>query len=163
MHKSMRLILVLAIGSCGACSTTASRDIDSRAALHPAASAPELLAVLFKEGHPNAGDRLTDAVTDPEFTENALARDAEIINRLTQLKFQVSGTTDNRECSAQECIALSLRRAQLVYDWLVAHGVQEKQLESPVGRGDQVPITDNITETARSANRRAIIAPVLTN
>lgn len=157
MDKGMWLILALAIGSCGACTTLESSTVESSATLYPAASAPELLVGLFKEGRPHAGDRLSDAVTDPDFTLSALARDADIINRFTDFEFQISGTTDNRECAAQECIELSLRRARLVYEWLVAHGVQETRLKPPIGRGDQVPLTDNSTETERSVNRRVII------
>ena len=102
-------------------------------------------------------DALLDSVTDIEFTKYALATDAEIINKVKQLKFQIAGTTDNRECSLEACNDLSLRRAQLVHDWLVSHGVAESRLKPPIGRGDQAPITDNATEDARSFNRRAVV------
>jgi hypothetical protein len=151
--------LVLALAGCSCCATKASSPNDGVPRNPPAST--ELLAVLFKEGKPSAGDSLPEAVTDAEFTVSALKRDAEIINRVEALRFQVVGTTDNKECDAQECIELSLRRAKLVHAWLVNYGVSESKLKPPVGRGDQAPLTDNSTEAARSANRRAIVDFVL--
>jgi OOP family OmpA-OmpF porin len=67
---------------------------------------------------------------------------------------EIIGFTDNQECSGSECQALSLRRAQVVYDWLVAHGVSPNNLRAPVGRGSDLAIDSNDTELGRQRNRR---------
>jgi hypothetical protein len=153
----MRILIVSAVLTCVGCvsANSASRTFDI--ASNPATSGPELLAITFKEGRPRDGDALLESVTDLNFTEHALDRDLQIIKRFTQLQFQVSGTTDDKECAPDTCDALSLRRARLVHDWFLRRGVQDSSLKSPIGRADKAPITDNATEDARSANRRAIV------
>jgi hypothetical protein len=146
--------LVIVLASCASCASPAYRS-------NVPSSGPELLAVLFKEGRPLTTDTLMTAVTDPQWTVEALAKDAKIINSIPQLKFQVDGTTDNQECPATDCVSLSLRRARLTHDWLVSHGVPAPRLLAPRGMGSSTPLTDNATETSRSANRRAVVNYVL--
>lgn len=137
----------------------AARDA-ARTAASPT-SGPEVLAITFKEGRPREGDGLLESVSDARFTEHALSRDLEIISRFPQLTFQVSGTTDNKECAPEACHDLSVSRARLVNNWLLSHGIQSSALKQPIGRGDQAPLTDNASEDARSANRRAVIDLVI--
>jgi outer membrane protein OmpA-like peptidoglycan-associated protein len=72
----------------------------------------------------------------------------------------IEGNTDNRGSAAVNQ-ALSERRARVVLQWLVEHGVEASRLES-AGFGPSRPITTNDTPAGRQANRRVelrIVAP----
>ncbi len=69
-----------------------------------------------------------------------------------QIKVEVAGHTDSRG-SDEYNRKLSERRAKVVYDYLVAHGIDAQRL-SWRGYGESQPIADNDTEAGRAQNRR---------
>ncbi|MGN6234797.1 OmpA family protein, partial [Dyella sp.] len=50
--------------------------------------------------------------------------------------------------------SLSERRAQIVYDYLTAHGIDASRLEGPIGHGENDPVDTNDTDAGRARNRR---------
>ena len=113
----------------------------------------EFSVVLFKESRPAIGETLEESVTDVEWTRKALSHDALLISRVSHYKFRALGTTDTAECDPSECHELGMRRARLVQDWLIAHGVDQSRLLAPTSLGSSRPLTDNGDEAERSANR----------
>jgi OOP family OmpA-OmpF porin len=69
-----------------------------------------------------------------------------------QIKVEVAGHTDSRGSEAYNQ-QLSERRAKVVYDYLVDHGIDANRL-SWRGYGESQPIADNSTEAGRAQNRR---------
>ncbi|MBT8143376.1 MAG: CHAT domain-containing protein, partial [Gammaproteobacteria bacterium] len=67
-----------------------------------------------------------------------------------ELNIEVSGHTDSTESYGQQ---LSHRRAETVYNYLLAQGVAANSLTTK-GYGDAQPIAANSTPSGRSANRR---------
>ena len=121
-----------------------------------AIASAELVGVQFKAGHPTIGELLSDSAKCPAaYEENALDDDVSVLMEMHDAVVEIVGFTDDQECSGAECRALSLRRAQVVYDWLVAHGVSTNRLRAPVGRGSDLAIDSNETELGRQRNRRA--------
>jgi OOP family OmpA-OmpF porin len=66
----------------------------------------------------------------------------EILQRHPALKVEVAGHTDSRG-DAKYNQALSERRAQAVYDYLVEHGIDTARLIGPVGFGENRPLVPN--------------------
>ena len=76
-------------------------------------------------------------------------------------RLAIEGNTDDRGSAAVNQ-ALSERRARVVLQWLVEHGVEAARLES-AGFGSSRPVTTNDTAAGRQANRRVelrIVGPV---
>ncbi len=69
-----------------------------------------------------------------------------------QIKVEVAGHTDSRGSESYNQ-KLSERRAKVVYDYLVDHGIDADRL-SWRGYGESQPIADNSTEAGRAQNRR---------
>jgi OmpA-OmpF porin, OOP family len=67
-------------------------------------------------------------------------------------RVEISGHTDNSGSDPYN-LQLSQRRAQAVYDHLVANGIDPKRL-SPKGYGATRPLADNSSEEGRQKNRR---------
>ena len=108
----------------------------------------------FRSGHPVEGESLESALASDE--EIPVLLDAVgILKNFPHIILEVTGHTDDSECIGLECEALSLRRARIVYDWLLAHGAPEEGLIGPLGRGPDYPIDYNSIEEGRSRNRRA--------
>lgn len=121
----------------------------------PALVSAELSGVKFKSGHPLAGESFEDAAAEPVADQvKRLQIDVNAFKEVPILHAEVLGFTDNRECPALECSELSLRRAQIVYEWLIANGVPRINLKVPKGHGSSMPIGNNETDEGRSQNRR---------
>lgn len=71
---------------------------------------------------------------------------------------QVEGHTDSSG-SAKYNLALSIRRAKAVRDYLVLHGISPSKI-SIEGFGKDLPLEPNTTEANRTKNRRAVIIPL---
>lgn len=67
-------------------------------------------------------------------------------------RIRIEGHTDSTGSKAAN-LALSMKRAQAVVDYLVNRGVKRARLEA-AGRGDYDPVADNSTEAGRTRNRR---------
>lgn len=70
---------------------------------------------------------------------------------------QVEGHTDSKG-SANYNMALSIKRAESVRDYLLQHGIQPSKI-SIEGFGKGFPLEPNNTEANRAKNRRAVIIP----
>lgn len=67
-------------------------------------------------------------------------------------RVEISGHTDNSGSDSYN-MQLSQKRAQAVYDHLVANGIDPRRL-SPKGYGSTQPLADNASEEGRQKNRR---------
>ncbi|MEX1240138.1 MAG: OmpA family protein [Cyclobacteriaceae bacterium] len=68
------------------------------------------------------------------------------------LRVEISGHTDNSGSDAHN-VQLSQKRAQAVYEYLAANGIDSKRL-TPKGYGSSQPLADNNSEEGRQKNRR---------
>ena len=78
---------------------------------------------------------------------------AEVLKNHPTLGVFVKGHADITEGSEIECQIISDRRAQLVYDWLAAHGF-ESRVKGHKGFGNSQAIDFTDTEKQRRRNRR---------
>src|SRR5262249_2285221 len=109
----------------------------------------------FKAGHPLIGESLENAVKAPAAREErGLEEDAQVLKEMPQARVEIVGFTDSHECLGRGCCELSLRRAKVVYEWFLAHGVPAENLESHRGRGSEMAIGDNNSASGRQQNRR---------
>jgi outer membrane protein OmpA-like peptidoglycan-associated protein len=74
------------------------------------------------------------------------------MRRHPEARARLEGFTDNVGNPAEN-LQLSQQRAQAVKSYLVAHGVASENLEA-IGRGEEDPITSNISADGRTMNRR---------
>ena len=72
--------------------------------------------------------------------------------RHPDIRILIRGHTDNVG-SEEDNLTLSKERAKAVYDYLIDQGVEQDRL-SYQGYGEQIPITDNESESGRQQNRR---------
>ena len=77
---------------------------------------------------------------------------AEYMKQNGSIKIEIGGHTDNIG-SDEYNEALSLRRAEAVYYYLISKGIDEKRM-SYKGYGESQPIATNETEEGRALNRR---------
>ncbi len=85
-------------------------------------------------------------------SEPVLERALEMLRRNPEVRVEIGGHTDSRG-SARRNRRLSLRRAEAVRDWLVAHGLDRDRVEVR-GYGSEQPVADNDTAEGRARNRR---------
>ena len=121
----------------------------------------DIRGVFFRSGHPSSAESLETALAEvtgvlgkPIDQLAILADDIEILKQNPSVRISVTGHTDTEECSGGECYLLSLRRAQLVWKYLVKSGVAESRIDLPRGFGESLPIASNDSETYRQQNRR---------
>ncbi len=108
----------------------------------------------FKAGHPTTNETLFEGSSgNSEVVEQLLQEAVDFLNRFSAAHITVHGFTDLHECANSACDALSLRRATLVYEWLLQHGAASSQLSGPAGHGSMSPI-DNESDEGRQRNRR---------
>jgi len=100
-----------------------------------------------------------DAATLGDSAKSVLDEAAEILRRHPSLTVEVAGHTDSRGDAGYNQ-KLSERRARVVYDYLVAQGIDESRLIGPVGFGESRPLVPNETPDGkddpkgRAENRR---------
>jgi outer membrane protein OmpA-like peptidoglycan-associated protein len=85
----------------------------------------------------------------------ALAKLAGILLIMQDLNLRVEGHTDSTG-TASFNLRLSERRADSVFDFLAAQGIQVARMKT-AGYGMERPIADNSTAAGRSQNRRVEI------
>lgn len=83
---------------------------------------------------------------------------AQLLTRYPSLRLEVQGHTDNQGNPALNQ-QLSLRRAEVVCQYLVARGVAAGRLQ-PLGLGGTQPIADNNLPAERPRNRRVVLRPL---
>ncbi len=89
----------------------------------------DLYGAFFKAGHPSKGESIEASVTSETDIAN-LKRSIEVLARFPTMQFEVTGHTDQYECSGLECQDLALRRALLVYRFLLDAGVDPRRVIS---------------------------------
>lgn len=148
------LIMYTCVAVTPACASDANRPHGDGG---PAAqSGIELPSIQFSFCRPAEGDDLLPSLQIPkEYSIGMLLRNAEVIRSYPELKFEIRGYVDNSECGVDDCQALSLRRAQSVYDWLLLHGVSKNSLARPVGGGETAPLELEDSPEYNKINRRA--------
>ncbi len=111
--------------------------------------------VFFNEKMPSKKDNIQSSLFNYDVSVAILRNDVGAINSslVNGYSVKVVGFTDNRECSGKECEALSLRRAELIYKWMIANGVPKSRLLPPEGHGSGEPIADNEIPEGRARNR----------
>ena len=85
-------------------------------------------------------------------SREALTDEAASVRKYPDMKVEVAGHTDSSGAESYNQ-ALSQRRAQSVYDYLVSEGVSAANL-SVKGYGESEPVADNSTAEGRARNRR---------
>jgi len=115
----------------------------------------DLRGVNFKFDRPKKGEKdISKALAEPTADSIATLNQAiDTLQRYPQVRVTVAGFTDNVG-KAEYNQALSERRAQIVFDYLTAHGISASRLDGPIGHGMNNPIGDNTTENGRAQNRR---------
>jgi outer membrane protein OmpA-like peptidoglycan-associated protein len=79
-----------------------------------------------------------------------------LMNKQPSLKLRIEGHTDSTNTD-QYNLQLSKRRAAVVVDWLVQHGIAASRLSAD-GFGSSRPVADNVTAQGRMLNRRVEIS-----
>lgn len=112
-------------------------------------------------GCPLAGERIAivtninfnfDRANVRENVKQRLSRVIELLREMPGIDVQVVGYTDDTGL-AEYNLALSLRRAEAVRDYVVSRGIDSTRL-SAAGHGESSPIVSNGTPEGRAVNRR---------
>jgi len=151
-------VLIIAMAVNASCSTAglATGDADPKAGYF--VNAADFYGVTFNSGMPLANQSLEESLSDSR-QEIELEADLDLLNRMpVEIPARVVGFTDTQECSGQECMELSVRRAKSLHDWLIRRGISVNRLLPPHGFGDARPVGNNSTEEGRAQNRRAYIS-----
>lgn len=82
----------------------------------------------------------------------ALSRIIELSKQNPDLHIEIRGHTDN-EGDPDENRELSLKRAQVVLEYLVSQGIPRENMTA-LGLGERLPLADNNTESGKALNRR---------
>jgi outer membrane protein OmpA-like peptidoglycan-associated protein len=140
----------------------APRGAPAEPATHSAADAPRTRGIVIKAAAEerrgvvdlNVPFELNSAALAPRAMAQLQQLDAALNSAaLAQARFLVAGHTDSS--GEQEYNRrLSLRRAETVRDWLAAHGVEARRLET-AGYGSERPVTPQ--DPRDPANRRVEI------
>lgn len=88
-------------------------------------------------------------------SRTTLARVVDILNRYPGYQLAIGGHTDSIG-SEEANQKLSERRAQSVYNYLLAQGIPARRM-SYEGFGESIPIADNINKAGRELNRRVTL------
>ena len=87
-----------------------------------------------------------------ESVRRRLTRVIQMLKELPEIDVQIVGHTDDIG-SAQYNLALSVRRAEAVRDYVTARGIDAARL-SVAGRGETQPLVSNATPEGQAVNRR---------
>ncbi len=115
----------------------------------------DLRGVNFKFDRPKAGETdISKSLAEPTADSmSVLEQAADTLQRYPEMRVTVAGYTDSIGTEAYNQ-KLSERRAKIVYDYLISHGIDASRLDGPIGHGESGPIADNDTEAGRAQNRR---------
>ena len=119
-------------------------------------SSIDLRGVEFKPGRPIRGEGLAASMKAPVGDSfQLLDEGVDFIKSGPEIRIEVRGFANEEEGSIADRIVLSERRAKLVYDYLLAHGVPAHQLVGHKGFGSNMPIDTEETAEGRQRNSRA--------
>jgi len=151
-HLSITSSILLAF-SCLSQISFAEANQDSKA------SYGGFISIFFKPGFPAKDDVLdSSASIKPELFSKIMNENLSLITALPNERVRVIGSTDDTECIGRECIYLSARRALLIEEWLIAHGVSRSRMDPIMVLGKDYPASENNSMDGRELNRRAEIA-----
>jgi OOP family OmpA-OmpF porin len=115
----------------------------------------DLRGVNFKFDRPKPGEKNIEPTLQVPTSDSIAILDqaVDVLKRQPNVKAELDGHTDaiGTEAYNQK---LSERRAQIVYDYLTAHGVDPSQITGVRGFGKMQPIDTNATKEGRARNRR---------
>lgn len=121
----------------------------------PTAVVIDLRGINFKFDRPRKGEG-NIAPTLQEPTSDSIAildQAADVLQRNPNVMVRVEGHTDSVGSDAYN-MGLSDRRAQIVNDYLLSHGVSASQISGVQGFGESQPVDTNDTKEGRARNRR---------
>ena len=115
----------------------------------------DLRGVNFKFDRPRSNEKdITPSLQEPTADSIAILDQAvDVLSRNSNVRVELDGHTDSIGSDAYNQ-GLSERRAQIVYDYLTAHGVSASQISGVKGFGESKPIDTNDTKEGRARNRR---------
>jgi OOP family OmpA-OmpF porin len=115
----------------------------------------DLRGVNFKFDRPKKGEHKIEPTLAVPTADSVAILDQAIdaLNRYPQIKVELDGHTDSIGTD-QYNQGLSERRAQIVADYLTAHGITADRITAVKGFGESQPIDTNSTKEGRARNRR---------
>lgn len=121
----------------------------------PTAVVIDLRGINFKFDRPRKGEsNINPTLQEPTADSIAiLDQAADVLQRNPNVMVRVEGHTDSVGSDAYN-MGLSDRRAQIVNDYLLSHGVSASQISGVEGFGESRPVQTNDTKEGRAANRR---------
>lgn len=120
------------------------------------AATVDLKPLGFKEGMPRSTDTLENSLSSKNELV-VLASLVEFVKSHPDMVFDVTGATDENECRPVDCIALSVRRATMVVQYLFDNGVSPRQIGNVSGYGSSWPLVRNTTKNTIEENMRVEI------
>lgn len=122
----------------------------------------EFKRIYFLDGRPRKDESINDL---PEILDkkqlSVLGQILEALKERPDIGVKVLGFADRNECAPSDCLDLSLRRARIVVDWLLSHGLPSVQLKGPEGMSTSWPLYKDATKEERIFNRRVDFEPYL--
>lgn len=115
----------------------------------------DLRGVNFKFDRPKKGEHNIDPTLQVPTSDSVAILDQAIdaLKRYPDIKVELDGHTDSVGTDAYNQ-KLSERRAQIVDDYLIAHGIDSSRISAVKGFGESQPIDTNATKEGRARNRR---------
>lgn len=136
-------------------------DADGVANAHDGCPSTPFGVRVDARGCPLAGERIAivtnvnfgfDRSEVPPDAKQRLGRVIQLLKEMPDVDVQIVGYTDDIGTAAYN-MALALRRAESVRDYMLGHGIDYRRL-SVAGRGKSDPIVSNATPEGRAVNRR---------
>lgn len=121
----------------------------------PTAVVIDLRGINFKFDRPRKGEtNISPTLQVPTADSIAiLDQAADVLQRNPTVNVQIQGHTDSVGSDAYN-VGLSDRRAQIVNEYLLSHGVSASQISGVQGFGEAQPVDTNDTKEGRARNRR---------
>ena len=115
----------------------------------------DLRGVNFKFDRPKVGEHNIEPTLQLPTADSIAILDQAVdaLKRYPEIKVELDGHTDSIGTDAYNQ-KLSERRAQIVYDYLTAHGIDASRITAVKGFGETMPIDTNATKEGRARNRR---------
>jgi OOP family OmpA-OmpF porin len=115
----------------------------------------DLRGVNFKFDRPKKGEHNIEPTLQVPTADSVAILDQAVdaLKRYPDIKVELDGNTDSIGSEAYNQ-KLSERRAQIVNDYLLAHGIDSSRITAVKGFGKDKPIDTNATKEGRARNRR---------
>lgn len=122
----------------------------------------EFKKIYFPEGRPYKSESSKDLsnILDKKQLDN-LDQLLGALKARPDIGVKVLGFVDMNECNPSACPDLSSRRARIVFDWLLEHGLSSKQLKGPEGLSTAWPLYNDASKEERVFNRRVDFDPFM--